>query len=151
MSRLQQLYQQMILDHNRNPRNNHEVKDPTDRAHGHNPLCGDDYVLSVKFGEGDRIEEIGYEGNGCAISKSSASMMSEAVKGKSRHEAIELKNAFLSMLIGEPTSSDFERVGNLKILEGVKEFPVRVKCATLIWRTLENILNGVSQNQVTTE
>ncbi len=151
MSRMQQLYQQMILDHNRNPRNNHEVMQPTHKAHGHNPLCGDDYYLTVKLNEHNIIEEIGFEGSGCAISKSSASMMTDAVKGKSKSDALAIKDAFLRLLIGNSISTDLETVGNLKILEGVKEFPVRVKCATLIWRTLENILSGAEHVPISTE
>lgn len=151
MSRLKQLYQQMILDHNRNPRNFRPVESANHRAHGHNPLCGDDYFLTVKLNEKNVIEDIGFEGNGCAISKSSASMMTEAVKGMSISDAAKLKDAFLKTLLGNSEVSDLERIGNLRILEGVKEFPVRVKCATLIWRTLENILSGAENEAASTE
>ena len=150
--KLNDLYQEVILDHNRNPRNFKPVEDANAYSHGHNPLCGDDYKLSL-FIDGGVIKKIGFEGSGCAISKASASLMTQAVLEKSTREAEKLKDSFIHLLTDD-TVSDSARagVGKLKFFEGVKEFPVRVKCATLIWRTLEDALKGPQSNsQVSTE
>jgi len=150
MNRLQQLYQEMILEHHKNPRNFKEVPSPTHCSHGNNPLCGDDYFLYVKCNSDSIIEEIGFKGEGCAISKASASMMTMDLKGKSIEEAIHLKNIFLKCVSETLTESEREEIGKLKVFEGVKQYPVRVKCAALIWRTLEDALEN-NKGEITTE
>lgn len=138
--KLEHLYQEVILDHNRNPRNFKELQNPTQYSHGYNPLCGDDYHLYLNVADG-KIQDIGFQGNGCAISKSGASLMTSFVKGKTLEEAENLKEAFLELLTKDPTPQEArEKVGRLILFEGVKEFPVRVKCATLIWHALADAL-----------
>jgi nitrogen fixation protein NifU and related proteins len=129
------LYQEVILDHNRKPRNFKEIPDATQYSHGVNPLCGDDYHLYLKVNEG-KVEDVGFQGGGCAISKSSASLMTSLIKGL-------LRNHFLQMMTSEREPSESE-VGRMIIFKGVKEFPVRVKCATLIWHALGDALKDVS-------
>ena len=150
--RLSELYQEVILDHNRKPRNFKKIAGATAEAHGKNPLCGDDYFLYLVTDKDGVIRDIGFEGSGCAISKSSASMMTDAVKGKSAKEAGLLKDDFIRLLTAENTSgADLEKVGKLKLFEGVRNFPVRVKCAALIWRTLEEALKGNGNKEISTE
>jgi nitrogen fixation protein NifU and related proteins len=148
MSDLRELYQQVILDHNKNPRNFRELPDATSRVDGYNPLCGDHYTVYLKV-DGDRIEEVSFTGSGCAISKASASVMSSTVKGKSKDEAGELFDAFHKLVTGEggPDAAD---LGRLAAFSGVSEFPARVKCATLAWHTLRSALEGKQEN-VSTE
>ena len=151
--KLNDLYQEVILDHNKRPRNFHKIENPTSYAHGVNPLCGDNYHLYLNLDKSGIIKEVGFEGEGCAISKSSASMMTAAIQGKPREEAEKLKDAFIHLLT-DNTVSEASRVaaGKLKIFEGVKQFPIRVKCATLIWRALEVALKEDSaKKEVTTE
>jgi nitrogen fixation protein NifU and related proteins len=142
MSELSELYQQVILDHNKKPRNFRRLEDATQTADGYNPLCGDQLTVDLRVA-GDRIEEAAFEGSGCAISKASASMMTQAVKGKSREDAEKLFGEFHRMVTGE---LDEEREGNslgrLKIFAGVREYPARVKCASLPWHTLHAALAG---------
>ena len=137
MSDLRDLYQQTILDHTRKPRNKHEMPDATSSADGHNPLCGDKIKLFLKINNGV-IEDISFTGSGCAISTASASMMTEALKGKTLTEAQPLFERFHAMLTSpmdhEP---DIESLDKLAVFSGVREFPVRVKCATLPWHTLQ--------------
>jgi nitrogen fixation NifU-like protein len=150
MTGLGDLYQEMILDHNKRPRNFGKVPDANRTARGHNPLCGDRITVTMKV-DGDRIEEIAFEGQGCAISKASASLMTSAVKGKSRAEAEALFDAFRKMVTGEPPSPECRQViGKLEVFSGVSEFPARVKCATLAWHTLKGALESPG-NTVTTE
>jgi len=150
MTGLGDLYQDVILDHNKRPRNFGKVPDANRTARGHNPLCGDHITLTLKV-DGDRIEEIAFEGQGCAISKASASLMTSAVKGKSRSEAAALFDAFRKMVTGEPHSPEDRKVmGKLEVFSGVSEFPARVKCATLAWHTLKGALESPG-NTVTTE
>ena len=138
---LNELYQEVILDHNKKPRNYGTIENPTGYAHGVNPLCGDDYYLYLKTDDHGKIEEVKFEGQGCAISKSSASLMTTAIAGKSIGEAQTLKDHFIHLLTGGSVSEPTRvAVGKLRIFEGVKQFPVRVKCATLIWRALEAAL-----------
>lgn len=147
--KLDELYQEVILDHNRNPRNFGVTPDAV-VAHGVNPLCGDHFdVYLVK--EGASVKKVTFEGDGCAISKASASMMTQAVEGKSAEEVSALKDHFIGLLT-EPAVSEAHRagVGRLKFFEGVRNFPVRVKCATLAWRALEEALKG-NNNEVSTE
>lgn len=136
MSDLRDLYQQTILDHTRKPRNKHEMPDATASADGHNPLCGDKIKLYLKI-ENGIIEDISFTGNGCAISTASASMMTEALKGKTLAEAQPLFESFHTMLTSPMDQEpDFESLDKLAVFSGVREFPVRVKCATLPWHTL---------------
>lgn len=140
MQDLNDLYQEVILDHNRRPRNYGPLPDATHSAKGHNPLCGDKLTLSLKV-EGDRITGIAFEGSGCAISKSSASLMTDAVKGHTIDEATQLFDRFHQMVttpIDQPV--DEASVGKLAVLAGVREFPARVKCASLAWHTLKAAL-----------
>ena len=136
-SRLEELYKQMILEHNKNPRHFHALDPHTHHVHGVNPLCGDDYQLYLKV-ENGVIEDIGFEGQGCAISKSSGSILSTTLKGLPTEDALEIKTAFIEMLTKDKPIS--EKLGRLKVFEGVKKYPIRVKCATLIWRALESAL-----------
>jgi nitrogen fixation NifU-like protein len=140
MSDLSDLYQEVILDHNRRPRNYGVLPDASRSARGHNPLCGDKLTLYLKI-DGDRIAAISFEGSGCAISKASASLMTDAVKGGTIDEAISLFDRFHAMVttpVGEPV--DDESLGKLAAFAGVREFPVRVKCASLAWHTLKSAL-----------
>ena len=139
---LNDLYQQVILDHNRKPRNFHSMEHPSGKSEGYNPLCGDRITVYVQL-EGDRIKDVSFEGNGCAISKSSASLMTESVKGKSKEEIEKLYTQVHQMLTAGPDASvDLEGLGKLAAFAGVREFPVRVKCATLAWHTLNAALLG---------
>jgi len=150
MADLKALYQEIILDHNRNP-HNFRVIEGADRAvDGFNPLCGDHYKVYLKL-EGDRIVDVSFKGSGCAISKASASVMSTLVKGKSKAEALELFESFHHLVLGEvKDSAAIEMMGKLAAFSGVSEFPARVKCAILPWHTLKNGL--VSETTaVTTE
>jgi len=149
MSELSELYQQVILDHNKKPRNFRRLESATHTAEGYNPLCGDHLTVYLDL-EGDEVREISFEGSGCAISKASASMMTQAVKGKSKEHAEELFNEFHSMVTGElDEENEDNALGNLKIFAGVRDFPVRVKCATLPWHTMRAAL--VNQETVSTE
>ncbi len=149
MSELSELYQQVILDHNKKPRNFRKLENANHTADGYNPLCGDQLTIYLDLEDG-LVKEVGFEGSGCAISKASASMMTQAVKGKSKEQAENLFQEFHSMVTGELNEETEENnLGNLKIFAGVREFPVRVKCATLAWHTLHAALN--KQDQVSTE
>ncbi len=142
MSELSELYQQVILDHNKKPRNFRKLERANHSAEGYNPLCGDHLTIYVDL-EGNSVKEIAFEGSGCAISKAAASMMTQAVKGKSKEQAEELFNEFHSMVTGElDEETEENNLGNLRIFAGVREFPVRVKCATLPWHTLHAALNN---------
>ena len=149
MSELSELYQQVILDHNKKPRNFRKLENASHTAEGYNPLCGDHLTVYLDL-ENDLVKEVGFEGSGCAISKAAASMMTQAVKGKSKEQAENLFQEFHSMVTGELNEETEENnLGNLKIFAGVRDFPVRVKCATLPWHTLHAALN--KQDQVSTE
>ena len=149
MSELSELYQQVILDHNKKPRNFRKLENANHTAEGYNPLCGDHLTIYLAL-ENDLVKEVGFEGSGCAISKAAASMMTQAVKGKSKQQAEDLFQEFHSMVTGELNEEMEENsLGNLKIFAGVREFPVRVKCATLPWHTLHAALN--KKDQVSTE
>jgi nitrogen fixation protein NifU and related proteins len=149
MTDLRDLYQQMILDHNRNPRNYRELPNATKRVDGYNPLCGDHYTVFVEL-DGDVIKEITFTGNGCAISKSSASVMTTTVKGKKTEDAEKLFDTFHKLVTGEPAGLSEAELGRLAAFSGVSEFPARVKCAILAWHTLHSALQG-EQEVVTTE
>ncbi len=136
MSELRELYQETILDHNRTPRNFRVLPNADSRAVGHNPLCGDEITVFVTL-DGDRIQDVAFQGAGCAISKASASMMTEAVKGRTLAEAEALFEDFHRMVTESPDSlPDVDHLGKLAAFAGVCEFPARVKCASLAWHTL---------------
>lgn len=140
MSELQELYQSLILDHNRSPRNFGPLDGADRHAEGYNPLCGDQVKVELKL-EGDRVADIKFSGNGCAISKASASLMTTAVKGKTVAEAESLFKGFHGLVTGTAVPADPKAtLGKLAIFAGVAEFPVRVKCATLAWHTLHDAL-----------
>ncbi|MBA2709255.1 MAG: SUF system NifU family Fe-S cluster assembly protein [Tatlockia sp.] len=136
---LRELYQEMIIDHNRNPRNHHEMQDATSEANGFNRLCGDKLTIYLKI-DNKKISDLSFLGQGCAISQASASLMTEALRGKTLDEAHDLFLRFHNMLTSDEESSlkDMEK---LAVLAGVKAYPARVKCATLAWHTLEAALN----------
>lgn len=139
---LRDLYQQVILDHNRSPRNWGAVEGADRTALGHNPLCGDKLSVTLRL-TGDRVSDVRFQGSGCAISKSSASLMTESVKGRSVAEAEDLYRRFHDLLTGPPdVKADGEDLGKLAVFSGVREFPARVKCATLAWHTLHSALEG---------
>jgi nitrogen fixation NifU-like protein len=146
---LKRLYQQVLLDHNKNPRNFKVIEKPTHYAHGINPLCGDDYHLFLTI-ENDTIKDIGFHGNGCAISKSVSSMMTTHILNKTTSDVIKIKDTFIELLTDSLTDEDLEHLGHLTLFENVKEFPIRVKCATLIWRALEAALNK-TESKISTE
>ena len=140
MNELGDLYQEIILDHYKKPRNAGRLEQPTCSAAGDNPLCGDKISVTVKT-SGDRLEDIRWKGAGCAISTASASLMSEAVKGKTRAEIESLFTRFHDMVTGKGGSDGLEK---LEVFSGVSEYPVRVKCASLAWHTLKAALEGKS-------
>jgi len=140
MSELDELYQSLILDHNRSPRNFGTLEGADRHAEGYNPLCGDQVAVDLKL-EGDRIADIKFSGNGCAISKASASLMTTAVKGKTLAEAEVLFTGFHGLVTGAAVTEDPKKtLGKLAIFAGVAEFPVRVKCATLAWHALHDAM-----------
>ena len=150
MSELRELYQQVILDHNKNPRNYGPLEDANRSAEGRNPLCGDEIKVYLRL-DGDRIADIHFEGRGCAISKASASMMTMSLKGKTADEAESLFQSVHDMLTGEPDpDADLEEMGRLAVLSGVREFPVRVKCASLGWHAMRAALKSEAET-VSTE
>ena len=143
MSELSELYQQVILDHNKKPRNFHKLETANRTAEGYNPLCGDQLNIYLQV-EDDQVKDVSFEGSGCAISKASASMMTQAVKGKSKQEAELLFDEFHRMVTGRLNEeSEPNQLGRLTIFAGVRDFPVRVKCATLAWHTLHAALNNL--------
>lgn len=151
MSESRALYEQVILDHNRNPRNFKKLPDASKSVEGFNPLCGDHFTVHVKL-DGETISDIAFEGSGCAISKSSASVMTTVLKGKTRAEAESLFHCFHSMITGRPDAPiDEEGLGKLKVFSGVREFPVRIKCATLAWHAIHNALAGEADTVSTEE
>jgi nitrogen fixation NifU-like protein len=140
MSALRELYQEVILDHNKSPRNYRKMDNPTRMIEGFNPLCGDHYTIYVDV-KGDVIIDISFEGKGCAISKASASVMSSVVKGKTVSEAEQMFEKFHKLVTGElDGGADAQALGKLAAFSGVSEFPARVKCASLPWHTLHAAL-----------
>lgn len=152
MSNFDELYQELILDHNRAPRNFRIVERADHVAKGHNPLCGDRLQLFLRL-EDDRIADIGFQGEGCAISKASASLMTDAVKGRTVAEAEMLFRHFHHMVAGEPLPSGTPDIDldKLEVFAGVGAYPARVKCATLAWHTLQAALTGSGDQPVKTE
>jgi nitrogen fixation NifU-like protein len=150
MPELQDLYQQIILEHNKSPRNYHELPNATRKVEGYNPLCGDHYTVFVEL-DGDTIRDIGFTGSGCAISKASASVMSTTVKGKTREEAEQYFETFHRLVTGDMSGLSTDELGRLAAFSGVSEFPARVKCASLAWHTLRTALETEAKEVVTTE
>jgi nitrogen fixation protein NifU and related proteins len=147
---LKDLYQDVVVDHNRSPRNFRKITDPTSIQEGFNPLCGDKLTVYLKL-DGDRISDVSFEGSGCAISVASASLMTETLKGKSVAQAGQLFEKMHAMLTIEDPKRDLESLGKLTVLSGVREYPSRVKCATLCWHTLKNALEHPDAQPVSTE
>ncbi|HYS78304.1 MAG TPA: SUF system NifU family Fe-S cluster assembly protein [Candidatus Dormibacteraeota bacterium] len=143
-SDLGDLYQEVILDHNRQPRNFGELPGANRRAEGFNPLCGDRVTVSLTV-EGDVLKDVRFQGSGCAISKASASMMTESMKGRTRAQAEELFQGFHRLLTEDTGAPDGAALGKLVVFSGVREFPIRVKCATLAWHTLRAALENAHE------
>ncbi|MFN2507761.1 MAG: Fe-S cluster assembly sulfur transfer protein SufU [Chthoniobacterales bacterium] len=138
-SELEELYQEVILDHSRRPRNFGELPDAAVRVHGDNPACGDEIHLAVNFSDGGALQEIKFTGHGCAISQASASLMTMKLKGKSRAEAEQMLHAFHDLVTSEIADPP-RTLGDLRLMNGVRKFPQRVKCAMLAWRAVEQAL-----------
>lgn len=150
MNELRALYQEVILDHNKSPRNFRRMENATSVVEGYNPLCGDHYTIYLNVVE-NVVKEISFQGTGCAISKASASMMSTILKGKTREEAEQLFNQFHHLVTGTVRADeDIETLGKLAAFAGVSEFPARVKCASLAWHTVHSALQG-DQKVISTE
>jgi nitrogen fixation NifU-like protein len=154
MTDLTALYQDVILDHNRSPRNFREIPDATRHVFGRNPLCGDEVTVYVRM-NGEVVDDVSFGGRGCAISKASASLMTSAVKGKTRAEVHELFDRFHALVTASPVSAaqprpDTTALGRLVVLGGVARFPARVKCATLPWHALQSAIEG-GENEVSTD
>lgn len=143
-SELRDLYQEVVLDHGKRPRNFRDVEGANHRAEGFNPLCGDQLTVALKL-EGDVIRDIGFQGQGCAISRASASLMTGAVKDKTREEAEQLFAQVHRLVTEGPEGVDMDVLGKLTVLSGVSEFPARVKCASLAWHTLRAALHGQAE------
>ncbi len=149
MSDLRDLYQEVILDHNRSPRNFGQLEDADGRAVGHNPLCGDRLAIAVKIVDGV-VTDLRFDGSGCAISKASASLMTEAIKGKTVDEFHRLFERFHGLVTDQNASADDATLGKLAVFAGVRDYPARVKCAILAWHTLKSAFNE-SHEVVSTE
>lgn len=147
MMDLNDLYRDVIVDHNRSPRNFRKIEGATRTAEGYNPLCGDKLTLYLKL-DGDRISDVAFQGSGCAISVASASLMTEALRGKTPEEAETMYRKFHGMVTGQSDDDDTE-LGKLTVLAGVRQYPSRVKCASLCWHTVNAALHG--EDQATTE
>ena len=144
------LYQEVILDHNKKPRNYGTLEHPSHHAVGHNPLCGDHIEVALNLGD-ECIDDIAFQGAACAICKSSASMMTMAVKGKTRTEAEVLIHEFLDMATGKLDLDDAHHLGRLRVFSGIRDLPVRVKCAILPWHTLHAALNAIENTSTETK
>ena len=150
MSDLRELYQEVSLDHNKRPRNFGALPEANSEAEGHNPICGDRFKVMLKL-DGNTVEDVSFEGSGCAISTASASLMTDAIKGKTLSEVEELHREFRRVVTADPESqTSSESLGKLSVMSGVAEFPMRVKCATLAWHTLQAAARG-NADTVTTE
>ncbi|PKB81370.1 MAG: SUF system NifU family Fe-S cluster assembly protein [SAR202 cluster bacterium Io17-Chloro-G9] len=149
MSDLGELYQEILLEHNSRPKNFRQLEDATATADGFNPLCGDKITLYIKV-EDDTVADVGFQGTGCAISRASASMLTQSIKGQTVARAQEIFQAFHTMLTEPGAEPDYDTLGDLETLSGVIEFPTRIKCAVLAWHTMISALNG-SGDPVTTE
>ena len=149
LSDLGDLYQEVIVDHSMHPHNYYAMANATRQAEGYNPLCGDQVTVYLKL-EGDRIQDISFEGKGCAISKASASVMTEVLKDKTQGQADALFKTFHGLITGDPPAADEASLGKLAAFSGVHEFPTRVKCALLAWHTLRSALDA-KKGTVSTE
>lgn len=149
MSDLGDLYQEVILDHNRRPRNFRAIEEADHTQEGYNPLCGDRLTLYVSL-DGDRIADVAFQGSGCAISKASASLMTEALKGRTVAEARALFERFHDMITSAP-DAEAPDLGKLSVLSGVREYPTRIKCASLAWHTMKAAVSEHPEGPVTTE
>lgn len=153
LDELRELYQEVILDHGKHPRNFGALEGSNHMAHGHNPMCGDTLIVYLKVGQDGVIEDVTFKGQGCAISVASASMMTDILKGKTVEEAETLFHAFHEMCTRDdaplPEGVDEDAVERLQVLSGVREFPVRVKCATLAWHTMDAAVHG--KEEISTE
>lgn len=151
MSDLRDLYQEVVVDHSRRPRNHRPIEGADLTAEGHNPLCGDEVTLFVRF-DGDRLEDVSFTGSGCAISTASASLMTETLRGRTREEADRIFEEFREMVTSDPTEEPRgESLGKLTVLAGVREYASRVKCATLVWHTLHKALQDPAAGPASTE
>ena len=148
MSGLSDLYQEILLEHNSKPRNFKVLEDANQSSEGYNPLCGDQIALSLKVVDGV-IDDVGFQGSGCAISRASASMMTQSIKGQSVEQAEHIFDAFHHMMTEPEDEVDLDTLGDLETLSGVNEYPTRIKCAILAWHTMKAALDG--DTQVTTE
>jgi nitrogen fixation protein NifU and related proteins len=143
------LYQEVILEHSKAPRNYRKLESANRHAEGYNPLCGDRCSVFIDY-EGDAIKEIGFQGSGCAISRASASMMTQMLKGKTKEEAVKLFEQFHGLVTGkEDAAANAAELGKVKVFAGVSKFPARVKCATLAWHTLQSALDGKQETTST--
>ena len=150
-SELEELYQEVILDHSRRPRNFGELAGASVLVHGDNPSCGDEIHLAVKLGADGDLEDIKFTGHGCAISQASASMMSMKLKGKSRDRVMSILHAFQDLVLGQSTEVP-QDLGDLRLLQGVRKFPQRVKCAMLAWRAVEQAMQQTAgESTISTE
>ena len=149
MPDLSDLYQEVILEHSKVPRNYRELAGADRHAEGYNPLCGDRFTVYLKM-EGDIIRDVAFQGSGCAISKASASMMTQSIKGKTKKEAAAIFDRFHKLVTGRAAAPEGQDLGKLSVFSGVSEYPVRVKCATLAWHTLRAALEG-DQQTISTE
>ena len=151
-SDLDELYQEVILDHSRRPRNFGEIPDATVVVHGDNPACGDEIHLAVKLTPDRKLEAVKFSGQGCAISQASASLMTLKVKGKAQEEALQTMRDFHGVVAGDAEAQPAKALGDLRVMAGVRKFPQRVKCAMLAWRALEQALTQASgEAKVSTE
>lgn len=148
MPDLRELYQELILDHSKKPRNYREMPNANRKVEGFNPLCGDHFTVYLDV-DGETVRDVSFQGSGCALSKASASMMTQAIKGKNKDEAEKLFERFHELVTGKANGNP-EELGKLAVFSGVSEFPVRVKCASLAWHTMKAALEGNAE-QVSTE
>ena len=145
MSAKDELYQEMIIDHNRHPRNFRRMDDATHQAEGFNPVCGDHYTVFLKIGADGVIQDAAFDGKGCAISKSSASLMTQALKGRTEQEARALFDRFHKLAVGDvPPGSPDPALGKLAVFSGISKYPARVKCAVLSWHAMHSALDRVT-------
>ena len=151
MSDLRELYQEVILDHGKNPRNFRKLEQPQCHANGHNPLCGDRIEVYLDLDAEGKIADLTFDGAGCAICTASASLMTQVLKGKSREEAEQIFEGFHHMVTAEDPDEGRESLGKLEVFAGVRKYPVRVKCATLPWHTMHAALTHPEVESVTTE
>ena len=149
MAGLSDLYQEILLEHNSKPRNFRKLEEANQTSEGYNPLCGDQITLYLKVIDGV-IDDVGFQGTGCAISRASASMMTQSIKGQSVEKAQEIFDAFHHMITQPGAELDYDALGDLETLSGINEFPTRIKCAVLAWHTMKAALTGEG-DQVTTE